>query len=30
MRVWKKGNIYALLMGIYIGAATMESSVEVH
>ena len=27
--MWKKGNPYALLVGMYIGAATMENSMEV-
>ena len=27
-RVWRKGNPLALLMGMYIGTATMENSME--
>ena len=28
-RLWRKGNIPTLLVGMYVGAATMENSVEV-
>ena len=28
-RLWRKGNPPALLVGAYIGAATMENSIEV-
>ena len=28
MRVWRKGNPYTLLVGIYTGAVTMENSME--
>ena len=27
--MWRKGNPYALLMGMQIGAATMENSMEI-
>ena len=29
VRMWKKGNPHALLVGMQIGAATVENSVEV-
>ena len=29
LQTWRKGNTYALLMGIYTSAATMENSTEV-
>ena len=29
MRMWRKGNPFALLVGMQIGAATVESSVEI-
>ena len=28
-RVWRKGNLPRLLLGIYIGTTTMENSMEV-
>ena len=28
-RVWRKGNILALLVGMQIGTATMEDSMEI-
>ena len=28
-RVWRKGNTPTLLVGMYIGIATMENSIEV-
>ena len=27
--MWRKGNLYALLVGIQTGAATVESSMEI-
>ena len=29
VRMWRKGNIFALLVGMQTGAATLENSVEV-
>ena len=29
MRMWRKGNPYALLVGLQIGVATTENSMEV-
>ena len=28
-RMWRKGNLPTLLVGMYVGAATMENSMEV-
>ena len=28
VRMWRKGNPFALLVGMYIGAATVENSTE--
>ena len=28
MRMWRKGNSHALLVGMWIGAATVENSLE--
>ena len=28
VRMWRKGNPFALLVGMHIGAATLESSME--
>ena len=28
-RVWRKGNLFALSVGIYIDTATMEDSMEI-
>ena len=30
MRMWRKGNIFALLVGMQTGAATVESSMEIY
>ena len=29
VRIWKEGNVYTLLVGVYIGTVTMENSMEI-